>query len=540
MKIEQKISVHNRFDIEVRDKESGEVKQTAVGFNVITNNYFRYMLNMTQVTDHTPLGSIVFGDGTGTPAETDTALFNQIDVKSATTVETVYAYPTSHITKRIILEADSYNGKNITEVGFRGYFFISSGGNYLMSHAMLQDSEGRQIAIHKTDTDVVYINATFYCTYTPSGFGNNGIYPLPSKNDLIKWIFGEYIVDYTDQETFRYWHHPLQYSSDLGKYYSFTKSYRIYSYSSTKGIGKGDYDAKTLTIEAATILSTEGNGQSVRVVGFPNFGAFCFPDSSVMERYAIQNKTIGNGDGSTTDFKLGAPFIRRNSVHIYIDDVEKTEGTDYTINYDSNETDNCGNYHSAKLSLLNDREHVVWGNEASRSRASSTYYDPICMSVSLGGGDTLPSSCSVTESQPIWVDFSEAKNCNRLKFTKAMVTSGKEDALAIEYSNDNENWTRVSYVRTDRIYTFEDVSARYWRVFIPNTTWSYSFNGSSTVDGTANVGAAFYLGETHPSLHFTTPPATGSVITASYDLEVPYKTENNIIRITIVVSLNRD
>lgn len=259
-----------------------------------------------------------------------------------------------------------------------------------------------------------------------------------------------------------------------------------------------------------------------------------------MERYVIQNKTIGNGDGSTVDFNLGAPFIKENSVHIYIDDVEKTEGTDYTINYNSNETDNCGNYHSAKMSLLNDREHVVWGNEASRSRAASSYYDPICMSVLLGGGDTLPSTCSVTESQPIWIDFSEAKNCNRLKFTKAMVTSGKEDALAIEYSSDNENWTRVTYARTDKTYSFEDVSARYWRVFIPGTTWSYSFNGASTVDGAANVGAAFYLGETHPSLHFTVPPAVGSVITASYDLEIPYKTENNIIRITIVVSLNRD
>jgi hypothetical protein len=46
-----------------------------------------------------------------------------------------------------------------------------------MTHAMLQDSEGNQIAIAKTDVDVVYITATFYATYTPSGFGRQRCVP---------------------------------------------------------------------------------------------------------------------------------------------------------------------------------------------------------------------------------------------------------------------------------------------------------------------------------------------------------------------------
>ena len=40
MKIQEKAILHNRFDVKVVDAESGKVKQTAVGYNVILNYYF--------------------------------------------------------------------------------------------------------------------------------------------------------------------------------------------------------------------------------------------------------------------------------------------------------------------------------------------------------------------------------------------------------------------------------------------------------------------------------------------------------------------
>ncbi|MDO5443477.1 MAG: hypothetical protein Q4G10_07380, partial [Bacteroidia bacterium] len=89
MKIEQKITLHNRFDIEVRDKDSGDIKQTAVAFNVITDRFFSALLTRRQDSRHEFLYYIAFGEGTGTPAASDTALFSQIDEKSATIVETV-------------------------------------------------------------------------------------------------------------------------------------------------------------------------------------------------------------------------------------------------------------------------------------------------------------------------------------------------------------------------------------------------------------------------------------------------------------------
>lgn len=541
MKIEQKISLHNRFDIEVRDRDTGNVKQTAVAYNVITDRFFSALLTQRQDSRHEFLYYIAFGQGTGIPAASDTALFSQIDEKSATIVETVYAYPTSHITKQIILDADSYNGKTITEVGFRGYGYISSYSAILSSHAMLQNSEGRQIAIHKTDTDVVYIKATFYCTYTEGGFGNNGIYPKPANNDLVKWIFGLGWQYYNDYLYLKAWHHPLEFSSDLDRYNTFSKSYRLYAGSSSMTcIGVPDIAAKTMTIEGASMLSAEGGRQPIRTFGIPGVGAFVFPDASIMEHYRIQNKTIATGDGETTEYSLGAPFIRQNSVHIYIDDVEQTEGTDYTIDYDSNCIDSFSVYHTADMSLIYDREHVVWGDEETRSRGSSTYYDPLCFGISVGGQNILPTSATVSEAKPIWIDFSEAKTCNRLKITKITLPSGKEDNLVIEHSDDNENWTAVSYVRSGQNYVFDDISARYWRAFIRGSNWTYSFSSTGTVDGIASVGASFFLGETHPALYFTMAPAVGSIVTASFELDIPYKTENNLLRMTVVISLNRD
>jgi hypothetical protein len=44
MKIQERAVLHNRFDVKVVEAVSGKIKQTAVGFNVITNYYFNSRL----------------------------------------------------------------------------------------------------------------------------------------------------------------------------------------------------------------------------------------------------------------------------------------------------------------------------------------------------------------------------------------------------------------------------------------------------------------------------------------------------------------
>ena len=63
--------LHNRFDIEIIDAKTGEIKQKAFAENVILNNWWSVI-----ESNGIPFGNLAFGSGSGTPSASDTALFN--------------------------------------------------------------------------------------------------------------------------------------------------------------------------------------------------------------------------------------------------------------------------------------------------------------------------------------------------------------------------------------------------------------------------------------------------------------------------------
>jgi hypothetical protein len=54
MKIQERAVLHNRFDVKVVEAVSGKIKQTAVGFNVITNYYFNSRLTCSDISRLVP------------------------------------------------------------------------------------------------------------------------------------------------------------------------------------------------------------------------------------------------------------------------------------------------------------------------------------------------------------------------------------------------------------------------------------------------------------------------------------------------------
>lgn len=51
--------------------------------------------------------------------------------------------------------------------------------------------------------------------------------------------------------------------------------------------------------------------------------------------YSITGENVGTGDGSTTQFTLAHIPVEEYSEIIYLDGVEQTRGTDYTIDYET-------------------------------------------------------------------------------------------------------------------------------------------------------------------------------------------------------------
>lgn len=455
MKIQEKTTLHNRFDVKVVDANSGKVKQTAVAYNVITNYYFNCRLTGSPLSKTSDLFRyIAIGTGTGTPAITDTALFNHLARKSVTTLETVYDYPTSYTTKQIKLEATECNGSTITEVALEGYYKGTFNTNYyIMSHAMLQDSEGNQIAIAKTDTDVVYITATFYATYTPSGFGTNGIYPKPENNYLVRWL----LTGSTDSDV-RFSRFPTEYSSDMILKYHGSKSY-------TFSNGVGNTETYQYDLPIVTFLDNEGNNRLVKHLGIAGVGAFTFPNHEVFPPYQVNQIVIGEGDGETVEFDIKAPLIQAGTARVFLDGEELTEGIDFVLDYENNCGDWYENYHSAALTCKD--AGISFGDLASKTPYSGrNYRDPIawwnCYDDAL-----YPSSCTVNDENPIKIDFGTAKACNTLKIDILTVPSARLDTLKIQYSTNGSVWTDVeSLSRTGQVWKFKEVAARYWRVFL--------------------------------------------------------------------------
>ena len=175
--------VHNHFDFVVQNAKTGEVKQTARAYNVVTDKFFEYV-----IMNHNSLYYIALGTGSGEPAVTDTRLFAQIIKKQVTEIETVKAYPTSYTKKKIVLEPTECVGADITEVGFWGYYYQFSAHSDLMSHAMLKDAEGNPIVVHKTAEDIITVYATFYVTIGTET-GGESVLPSPNNNAILSAIF---------------------------------------------------------------------------------------------------------------------------------------------------------------------------------------------------------------------------------------------------------------------------------------------------------------------------------------------------------------
>lgn len=495
--------VHNRFDIEVADAATGKIKQRVTSYNIVLDQYFSRLIGRSS-----KIGYIHLGTGEGTPTVNRTSMFTFLGAKGNSVVETVKAYPTSYTRRKIVLSPSDYVGARITEVGF-GY---STSSGSAVTHSMLKDSEGNQIAIEKTDTDVLTIYATFYLTF---GEAVSGVYvlPTPNNNTIISAVLED---SYTTLTLTLGAHNTLDTADGLEKSSLSGKS----SITPTS-----DLTNRKWQVPVTRWNYSEANSHMVSSIGSSTVAAWLLPNTDIFPQIALTNLAVGVGDGVETEFTCPIPKIVPGSESVRVNGVLMTRDVDYTIDYNNNAAE-----YPELFETTDPKRSTISGG----GKHTSYYYYPFV----VWGVYKTGINC-IKSSTPIILDFGTAIKVNRLYMPTGTLSFGgsgsPSTAIGFDYSDDGINWTNL---HTTASATYSSVGAdlsletpiiaRYWRI----TSTSLTQIGCGRCPN-------ILLGYVTPGLAFTTPPAAGASIEMDCAIDRPIKNENWVLDFSFAVQFER-
>lgn len=334
MNIDLSAKIHNRFDIEVVDAETGKVKQRAQAFNVVCNSYYSWILGGNYAR---MLNGVQYGSGTGTPSASDVSLFTYSGYKAAES--TSLSYSSSDHTARLLitctLGVSDAVGVTLTEVGLAN----QSGNGNIKTHALLQDMNGNPISILKTNTDIINISASVFVHIQSSyngaqmDFSYTTVDPVGFDCGILQWITGignRYRGSEHGNPTLL---PPIRFASlrrsnDFPSRQSETASLFSCSFS-------GNASGKKVTISGRADQNTcniDGGAKYIQLLTFGNVGntahrAVMIPvgEGHDIEGYTVTGESVGTGDGSRTAFTL--KFDCASALTVYLNGAATTAYT---------------------------------------------------------------------------------------------------------------------------------------------------------------------------------------------------------------------
>lgn len=382
-------SIHNRFDVEVIDAETGEVKQRAQAENVICNQLWTQIFSPATYFNY-----IHYGTGSGTPAASNTSLFTFLGYGAISGI--VYNTPSPGvytIRGSIQLSETTAVGSMLTEVGVG----FGSASSSLCTHAMLKDLNGNQISITKTSIDIINIYATVFLHYSTAEI--DGITILPAST-FMSYLLGQY--NGSGQPPIRY--------ADV----AFANTCQSLGGTSLTQTIKASN--KQIILTGARIAAADSNISGL--TGFMLYGykvvqsgytisldpaLYCKVDSAWYAGSDIVGETIGTGDGTTINFSADFPIA--SGLKIYIDGVETSAFT-YDVNFPKHPED-MGRYFVALDAKSTDANHIMAFKKTAPCSSSSAwtgglYYNPY---YSLGIKTLRNYNCNVSASNDLsaWV-----------------------------------------------------------------------------------------------------------------------------------------
>ena len=308
-------SIHNRFDIEVKDGITGEITQRAQAFNIICNSFWSRFKNNQTITSY-----IVYGEGPSastpsTPSPTDTTLFNRIGGISTTSGTPTFDFDSGveTIPGSIVLGLTTSVGRTIGEVGF-GY-----SDYYITTHALLQDLNGNPITIEKTDTNIITIYATLYFHWNVSGY-LNGKVKIVHIQDYSYYYnsFANPIAPRTSE-----WLYGRHKSSGV-------MSNAIFDYPAMTELSGGSNYVKNYKGRVDTTQGNDSDTYSLRdIYLFRNI----FIDHSFIDftNFNITEESVGTGDGTNVNFATAFPI--QGNYKVYVDGIEQLTGVTVKTGY---------------------------------------------------------------------------------------------------------------------------------------------------------------------------------------------------------------
>lgn len=311
--ISQKAKLHNRFDFEIYDTETGETEY-AQAENIVLNKMWDYLCAGSAYFNY-----INVGTGSGTLSPTRTSMFSYLANKAATAVETVYDTDSkAHMTKKAVFSETEGNGL-WSEVSIS-----QTGGGNFVTHAAITDSEGNPITVNKTNTKIITIYATVFAEVTSTG----GV-PLlfnGSANRVFGFLFGGPPVmmfgfsthkrmDGNPSVLCRISHlEGTTWSAD-------TANKRRRSALARVAVGSSNHPIRGIIVSANVEATNRG------------IGGTGLPVSGVFESKEYVGIAVGTGDGYNKQFDLPVPYPMADSETVYVAGVAKSKGVDYTMHY---------------------------------------------------------------------------------------------------------------------------------------------------------------------------------------------------------------
>lgn len=507
--IKNSVRVHNHFHATLVDSRTGDSKEFDA-YNLVTDRYYYYLAALDN-----DIFRLSIGVGTGTPAPTDTHLFQEIGGSYSLSWGYVqWDSPTkTHRIGTITFSEDEVIG-NLTEVGLVVH------NNELGTHALFTDSEGNPIVIPKTEYDRLTITVTVYVE-TEYDFPD---FIIPYENiDPYEAYRCEYLSVLHQKRVYS------GYSPDVLHYLART-CYDAYTPNIT-GISLSSHSsARSYSLSLSSTLSTITGGYRLTTPRYlaadknvpgtyqirgvdTDFGFICLPNHDLFP--PINLELTATGDGSTTDFNFGIPELM-SEVQVYIDNVLQDPTTYIWGGKDFNRKQAFVSAHGTYL--------IDWKLPVRESgQAVYGYTIVLCNVVNM------KPQLAVGTKEFIY-DFEQPRVMNRL-----VTTRGSSYPCTLFKSDDNETWIEVAKITTGDDNTpvsveFEPTTARYWKTqFESDTMPSTSLGGVG--DGLGLLGCFDFV---QPQLKFNTAPPEGSVIKVVAKSEYPIKNSNWIIEPIVV------